>query len=606
MGKKPNFVQKTIRRVLGIEKAFDLNSMFLTGSEIPYSSITGGGIGDAYKSSAVAYACIRRQAVDISSVPLVFLSDPDNINSKIDTPIKDLFEQPNGWTSREQFLQQMVIMTLLRGEMFTVFDSVDKPTKMYAHYDSKDWTELVTEAGELVAWKYKNGQKDFTKLPSEILNHRLPTPYSPYRGQSPLTSAVDAMNIAKYTDSLHANITARGGEAGVVYKTAQELTPEQNEQLLSGLKAKRKNVGKSAEDVILTGGLEIVPPSFTKAEVDILTLRQPAIETVCQVYGMSPTLIGQANESNYSTFRGYLKIYWLQTLLPFLRGLENSFDRYFAGRHGVYVRFDTRAIDSLQDYLGERKETAKMFYQMGVPMSELNRRLNLGFDVENVISADECLMPVNMAPMSILANGEHIPALAGTESKEAVPSDIPIKSMGIPSESQQIPIKPDGELPLVSPFDKEKQPSISIPFNRRVAKSAKKYKGLLRRELLNQKDSGSNREAVDGIVGRFASRVMLEGCVKALVCADNTDATWDEMVKAVTIKSVDEWEDTFTGSITSLVPEGIDELSEKERKDAYNKLVNGVSGYLNTVAEMAAKTGFQLQLLDLGIDIKKE
>jgi len=619
--KKPNFIQRTLRRMVG--KSFDLDSMFLTGQEMPYSNLSGGGVGGAYKSSATAYACMRRQAVDISSVPLLFLRDPDDMNSGMTTPIQGLFEQPNGWTSQEQFLQQIVIMALLRGDMMAVFDDAQSPTKMYSHYDSNNWSEIIdTKTDNLVGWHYQKEHRDFVKLPSEILFHRLPSPYDPYRGQAPLTAAVDSMNIARQTDSVHSSITARGGESGIVYKTAQELTGDQHDQLLGRLQNRHRGTGQTPNDILLHGGLEIIPPSFTKADVELLTLRQPAVETICQVYGMSPTLIGQANESNYSTFRGYMKIYWLQTLLPFLRGLENSFDKYFANRHGVYVRFDIRAIDALQDYLSERKDTAKTFYQMGVPMVELNRRLNLGFDVNNVIASEDCLMPVNMAPMSVLAEGEHIAILAGSndsnqqppakaikQNSEVTPSEIPIHKTGIPSESQQQTIEPVGESLPILPLDRVKHPSISIPCNRRIAGVSKKYKGLLRRELLNQKSNGYNQEKLDDIVGQFASRVMLEGCIKALVCVsdkDVTDATWDELKSAVTITDIDKWQGLFPDIVNNLVDSQVDTLDDKARKDTYNKVINGTNAYLNELADMVSETGFQLQLLDLGIDIEKE
>jgi len=623
--------------MLGLEKSFDLDSMFLTGKEISYDSLTGGGIGDAYKSSAAAYACIRRQAVDISSVPLRFLSNPDDMKSEIDTPIKGLFEKPNVGTSQEQFLQQIVIMTLLRGDVVTVFDNAHSPTKMFGHFDSKDWKAVVSETEELVGWQYRKGQKKLTRLPTEVLSHRLPTPYDPYRGQSPLTAAANAMNIAKNADAYHSSIVDKGGESGTIYKTSSSLTPAQYSQLLSELKSRRSRGGATPDDFLLHGGLEIVAPSFTSSEVNILSLRSPAVETICQVYGMSPTLIGQANESNYSTFRGYLKIYWLQTLLPFLRGLENSFDGYFAERHGVYVRFDIRAVDSLQDYLGERKDTAKAFYQMGVPMSELNRRLNLGFDTDNIVAGDDCLMPVNMAPMSMLANGEHIPILTGegdsgqllppgkslpyagsknqdpletTDSKaenEVAHSDN-LTNKEAPSESNLNKIKSDNELPLtkVDPLELEKHPSISIPSNRRIARASKKAKGLLRRELLSQKDNGLNPDKLNEIVGQFASKAMLEGCIKALTCVDNTGATFDELVGAVTVEDIDKWEDVLGHAINSPVSKDIDTYCDIEKKDAYNKAINGTSAYLNEIAVMASRTGFQLQLIDLGIDIEKE
>jgi len=386
---------------------FNLDTLFLTGQESPHFQGSGSGglwTSKAYESSAIAFSCIRRQALDISNAPMLLLRDPEDISTAIEDPMTDrlgmLLYDPNPWYSRDQFIQYLVSMLLHRGEIFIVFDNPGNPKEMYPYFDPLYWKELTVD-NRLQGWEYRKGQTYFKWFDDEVLHHRLISLSNPFRGQSPLMAAANNLMIDIYGDKLNAETIVQGGERGHVYTTKQPLNFKQQEELLNHLRSRRTGKGSPSRDMLLAG-VELVDPKFTKSDLDILAIQGPSAEKICGVYGMSPALIFKDESPNYATFKERLKIYWTQTLLPLVSGIESAFDAYFVDhlKWGSYLRFDRSQIEALQDELAAQMEVAKQMFDMHIPVNAINERLDLGLDMNLIPGNDNALVPMTLVPIS--------------------------------------------------------------------------------------------------------------------------------------------------------------------------------------------------------------
>ncbi len=563
---------------------FDLNSLFLTGKEVPYASVTGGAdVSKAYKQAQCAYSCIRRIATDVSGAPMVFLSDPDDIKSKApaDHKLPRLFANPGPGSTQSQAMNLFVTYVLLRGDAFLPTDSLAEPSQLYAHFDPQHWKAMTrNDEGreELVAWQYQNANDEMTRLAGDVIYHKLPSPYDSWRGQSPLEAASYAVSIAADGPKYHASVVDRGGERGITYKTPMVLTDDQYKQLRGRLKSRRKGGGQAPEDVILEGGMDIIPPSFTSADVDILALLGPAKEDICQAFGMSPTLIGQANESNYSTFRGYLKIYWLQNLVPFMRELQESFDRFTVPHFGLYTRFDLSKVEPLQDYLDDRRQTATAFYKMGVTPNELNRRLNLGFAPEGIIGGDEVLVNLSQAPMSAVVAGATVDALLSR------------------NQQQQTANEPDKSLPDHSTIEaRAASLALAVPHQRRLSKIAKTAKTALRQKLLAMKEGEQGGGALYDILAAAKKSAQAQGIALALMSADEGWTLDDALAAARHMPFHEREAGRLSPSVAlqTLTEEIEPDSIGPERMHGFNAAINLVSPVVNELVQSAASRGFE-------------
>jgi len=418
-------IQKQLRKAV---KA--ASGLFSISSPTAITMMPGGGgisIASAYDKSAVAYSCIKRVSQDISGSPLIFLRDPYDTTSIVpDTnPTVKLFKSPAPYLTTEQFLQYITTWLQLRGEYFVIYDDPQNPTVMIPVADPLSFRTLSGPEG-LAGFELTSRGRPRVFTPDELTHHRYINPANPYRGLSPLSAAAYALNIDVSGDQLGADIMDRGGETGLVYEIEDELMPEQHDELESKLKSRRDSKGRIPKDMLLTGGLTITDPKFTAFDYAVFDRMPPAMQKITMVYGLSPSLIGHDDEPNYATFEGRLKIYWQQTVLPIITGMEKAFDPIFAsGSDPVYVRWDRTQIKGLQADQRAQADTAGVLKRAGLPWAVINSHLKMGLPVEEIPGAEEVMVPSTNAPLSqLIADWEYKPP-AAPAAKESGSSQRP-------------------------------------------------------------------------------------------------------------------------------------------------------------------------------------
>jgi len=578
-------VMRTIAKTIH----FDLNALFLTGKELPYPLGRGGGVNvaAAYSSAQTAYACIRRVATEISSTPIKFLSDPLDPKSAApdNHPLVKLFRDPGPGYTTSQVIELFVIYALLRGDAFLTTDSLTKPTQLISHFDPMYWKALTTNRNgreALVGWQYRESSDEMMRLATDLIYFKLPSPYDRWRGQSPLQACSHSVSINAGVQKFHSSVIARGGESGILYKTPRNLTNDQYDQLRDRLRNRRRSRGESAEDFILEGGMDVVPPSFLKSEIEILALLTPSKEDICEAFGMSPSILGRANESNYSTFRGYMKVYWLMTLVPMLKKLQESFDQYTLRHYGLHTRWDISKVEWLQDYLEDRRQTASAFYKLGVTMRELNRRLDMQFDVDGIIGSDDVLANLSQAPMSRLIAGDALDAQLARYEQRQTPEDRARTATEV--------VRRAGD------------PPVAIPYERRLASIANRGKSAIRNVLLTMKKHVATDAPPDLLseLRKVADTARREGAAHAVRAADPNVDDAAQLVVNATAPEVMQTSGLAVHAYKQLT--GFFEFCPDEHVNAasYNTAINHVSPIVRDLVYEAAAGGFTGRMQALG------
>lgn len=402
-------LHKLALSIAGVNKAartMSLDTLFLTGRELPIYS-RGNVDAEAYAKSTIVYACVSKQARDLAGVPLKFLRDPldDTKTVSPSDPIVKLFNQPHPALNLSEWMTFVVLMLQLRGEVFVLPDEPRRPTKLTPWYDPLFWRENIV-GGSLAGWSYVRNAESFERIAADVMHHRHINPANPYRGLAPLAAAGEAYGIDTKGDALQRSQVEAGGERPVAYKTSDTLDDVQYQQKIAALRSRRRNTGEIGLDILLDGDLEIIDPKLTASDLNVLASQTMAADKICYAYGMSMALIGRDSAANYvDTFRRRQAIYWQETMLPLMRGIEAWFDDYFVEgppRSGVFVRFDLSKVEALQREMGEQLDNAKKLRELGVPLKVINDHLNLGLPTEQIPGADQTLVPVGYAPYSLV------------------------------------------------------------------------------------------------------------------------------------------------------------------------------------------------------------
>ncbi len=406
---------------------FDHSSLFLSGNSIALGS---SSIDNAYSASWIAYSCIRRLANDAAGIPLLFLSDPKDPESSLPEahPTRQLMERPSPYFSNSELIQALVTFLNMRGEFFIPFDNMIRPTEMYPQLDPLYWRDISTGL-KLNGWQYNKSGLAVSRLPDELIHHRLFCPDNQFRGQSPLQAAAPAFGIEIGADKLAQNIVTRGGENAMMFEDTMGATPLQIEQAKASLRARRQGNSTVPSDSILPAGLKPLDPKFMSDDMKILEAGAAQPDKIAAVYGVPKSLLGFGSEEKYANAQIRKKAYYEETLVPMLSGIQDAFDKMFiynlGPRYTCYVRFDWKSVPAMQDNLTDRFKMAGEAHKAGLPWSVLNQRFELGLPVEEIPGADTIMVASTLAPLDQLI--EEWSAPTSLPTKGAAPE--PVKSL---------------------------------------------------------------------------------------------------------------------------------------------------------------------------------
>ena len=142
---------------------------------------------------------------------------------------------------------------------------------------------------------------------------------------------------------------------------------------------------------------------------------------ILQVLGINPTLLGSVlgmEESHYQNFQEARKDFW-EDKFPFeLRLLSEEFNMRLSPDNNVQFIHDLSAVPALIDDLHRQTETAKHFFEMGVPPNEALRRV--GINITDFEAGDDSYMGSQLTNIT-LTEGQPNPALV-----EADEPDLPV------------------------------------------------------------------------------------------------------------------------------------------------------------------------------------
>ncbi|RLE41288.1 hypothetical protein DRJ16_06530 [Candidatus Woesearchaeota archaeon] len=123
-------------------------------------------------------------------------------------------------------------------------------------------------------------------------------------------------------------------------------------------------------------------------------------EEILGVFRVPKALFGITDDLNYATFVGQKKMFWTETLMPLLRRFEDEINQQFFSIYApqFVCRYDYSNVVALQEDFNKKLEQAEKLKNLGYPLNEINKRLELGMD--DVNWGDVWWAPFNLVPVS--------------------------------------------------------------------------------------------------------------------------------------------------------------------------------------------------------------
>lgn len=298
--------------------------------------------------------------------------------SKVD---KLLNIEPNIFQDINTFRRNLITDYLLDGNIFIYFDG------SYLYHLPAN--KVIINTSETTYIKSYTLDKD-TYYPHEIIHIKENSFESIYRGVSRLKPARRTMQILESMRTFQDNFFKNGAVPGLVIKSPNTLSEKIKGRLLASWTNRYRPESGGRRPLILDGGLEV--DSITDLKFRDLDF-QPAIEAnekiVLKALGVPPVLLDSGNNAN---IRPNMRMYYLETVLPIVRKLNFSLERFF----GFALEEDITNIPGLQPELKDQSDYYATLVNTGI-ITPNESRVKLGFEEDPDPESSKLRIPANIA-----------------------------------------------------------------------------------------------------------------------------------------------------------------------------------------------------------------
>ncbi len=370
------------------QKALFSAEEWLKGEDLTYGGTT---LSNAYEQVVWVYRAINVLAEQIANLPFVFSAGERGRENLITSgPLFDFYNRPHPHLNRFQYWELRVLWLMLRGECFRIptFESSAKgqrrKLKSILLLDPAHFQHII-EDHQLIGWRYtgfgpRAPMESQVFLPEEVWFERLPNPFDFWRGMSPLRVASMAARTDLAAASFMQGIIENNADTGVIVRTDKQVSDEQQTQIISHLKGRKRRAGEADRPLFLNGVNEIVKPELSSSDLQFLENRKFTRAEICAAFGVPEEIVTTTEHAKYDVMRGARLNFIENRVAPLctrLEAEEQATVKLLEPRATGW--FDLDSLPIMQQARRDRLTAARTGFEMGIPFNELNRVLDLGF-----------------------------------------------------------------------------------------------------------------------------------------------------------------------------------------------------------------------------------
>ena len=378
-----------------------------SGSLVDWAKGGGGEMSGAkltspYQQSTWVYACVAACAQQVAQIPFRFSRTTrapmkarhgrwrtKAVGEQIveSGPVVELFNRPHPHLNRFQFWELMVSWLQLRGEFFAVpldgnLRVADANPFMLAVLSPDNFREDV-RANMLAGWRYQgtttSPSPSLDLLPGDVIMDRLSNPFDFWRGLSPISVARLAADSDYASAQFEKGLMLNNADTGVIVTTEQQATPEQQQQILTALRARKRKAGTADLPLFLFGGATVNKPTITSADMQFLEGRKFKRQEICAILRTPQEIIGFTEDANRSVSDS-ARLNWIENMIaPMCERIEAAFEPFIKSLDaGLTGWFDLECLPIMQAARRARYAGAVQAFGIGVPIDDCSAIFDLG------------------------------------------------------------------------------------------------------------------------------------------------------------------------------------------------------------------------------------
>tara|TARA_R110000782_G_scaffold50196_2_gene108933 strand:+ start:2713 stop:4002 length:1290 start_codon:yes stop_codon:yes gene_type:complete len=352
-------------------------------------------INEGYNASAAVYTCVEKRAKLVSSAPwCVKRKLPDGTFERLyDHPLQKLIDMPNPGTSWLEVMYEVSQQLDLAGNAYLseIKAGVNGyPTQLWLL--PSQYIKIKPGNVELID-RYEYQEASSTKfqiMADDMIQLKLPNPNSRYFGQPTLMAAGRATDIDRESGIWQKNSLENRGVVDLHFEVPDTMQPDQIDALKLRIKEKQTGSANAREPLISSGKIHQLGQNAV--EMDFVESRKAVWSEICAVFGMSMSVLGFTENVNLANGSEQQKALWVNSIIPMLELIKQQLNAQLASEFdNVILDYDLSNIEALQQNFSEKLSNAESLYRMGYTSAAINRRLELGFEDDEIPEEPEPL-----------------------------------------------------------------------------------------------------------------------------------------------------------------------------------------------------------------------
>ena len=379
------------------------------------TSVSSGGMAVTQLTAlqvAALQACVSIRAEDVAKLPVhVYRKAPSGEKIIVtDHDLERTLQRPNGYQTRFEFIEQMQVSQLLKGNAYAVIlrDGRGKLRSLIPVNPDRVWI-FEAPGGELFYQVARRGLHEMAVLehmplmiPSEDIFHlRWMALDTSLYGASRIGLAREAIGLALSQQELAGRLSANSTNLGGVLSTDQKLTAEAAARLKKSWSERKHGLRNAGDTAVLEQGLKWQQIGMTAHDAEMVAARGLQVQEIARLYRMPLHKLGVIERGMAASIPDLDQDYMNSVVSSDLSRWEAKFDERFGlAEEGVFVEFDVSGLlraSLTARYTSYRTGIIGMF----LTPNEARRAEGL----PDIDGGNELYQPTNVAPLGFSPTG---------------------------------------------------------------------------------------------------------------------------------------------------------------------------------------------------------
>lgn len=277
--------------------------------------------GNSLTLSAV-YRCVELISDSVAILPI----DIETKDGKYlpNHQLYQVFDNRDNLLDKYTFIKMLIQSVLLKGNGFAFINR---------HQDGSVKSLRFLESGDVtVNYNKETGKLYYTapliskkQIESCNMIHLKKFSYDGVNGISVLSFASNSVKNSKNTEQSASDFFSNGRNLAGILKVNSPLTPQQTKDIKKAWSETYTNNGQGI--AVLQGNMDFQPISVSSADAQMIESRHFNVTDICRWFGVNPILLGEEGGSQYGVVESLQREFVLHTLLPYVKMIEEEFDR---------------------------------------------------------------------------------------------------------------------------------------------------------------------------------------------------------------------------------------------------------------------------------------